>query len=178
MPDALNSGVFPAAGDPSLYASTAPLAAGAQFSSPWLDVSGSGDAPYFEIRVASDMSGTLLVYQSEAESLANDVIGGTVVPASPIAGQPTAPRAALGIVNKRYLKFVYTNGSAPQTVFNIQLTVAANPALVPNLGLLDTRRLLELILRELRAQSMILAAFKEPGPLTLNLPYGPAPFTL
>ncbi len=154
--------------DAALFQSTVPLAPGAVFASPWLDISGSGDPAYFNVQAFADQLGSLQVFEGELESAVFDAIGGCVI-SSLIS--PGCPVAATGVIFKRFVRFVFTNGPIAQTVFAVSLSVAAAAPITSAI------RIAELTLRELRSIALLIASLKEPGTATVNLPFGPPPST-
>lgn len=140
------------------------LVANAVLIGPWIDVSGSGDVQNYNVQVLADQVGTLVIYESETKTGLQSVIGGVTI-------VPNIPHAFSGVIGKRFVRFGYTNGAIGQGVFNLTLSIIGQPPLDPSN---NNARCLDLILRELRVQSLILAALKEPGPLNITMPFGPA----
>lgn len=147
-----------------LFTSTTALGASAVLTSPWLDRSGSGNVPTFIVSVLGDQDGSFLLYEAEDSSGADAVAlaGGTVL--------ANIATVASGTVSKRFVQVVYTNGATAQTSLALTMLGSLTPHLAPKSA---DSRVLDLILRELRTQTLFLQLLREPSPSTINLPFGP-----
>ncbi len=146
----------------TLFSSTVALAASGVLTSAWLDRAGSGNVPSFVVSVLADADGGFLVYEAEDMNGSDAVVvgGGSVL--ANIATVTT------GVFGRRFLQLVYTNSSTAQT--SLALTLLGT--LTPHVSRSADARVFDLILRELRSQSMLLQALREPTPSTINLPFG------
>lgn len=148
----------------TLYTSTTALAASQVVSTPWMDRAGAGDVPFVTVSVLADQAGSFLLYEAETKE-GDDarIIGGSAAIAN-LATVATANQT------RRFLQVVYTNGTTAQTSFALTVLGSATPHIAPTS---TDWRILDLILRELRVQSLLLQALREPTLATVNLPYGP-----
>jgi hypothetical protein len=147
----------------NIFTSADPLAANQVLNTQWLDRAGSGDTPFLVISALADQAGSFQLYESEARDTEFRMIGGCVI----------TPGTATVInvnIRTRFVKLVYTNGPTAQAAFAITILGSATPHLAP---LSRDWRALDLILRELRLQSLLLSELKAPYASTVNLPFGP-----
>ena len=126
--------------------------------SPWIPLAGFGDIPWVMVIVTADKGGSFQVFDSEALETQNQ-IGGSPVPAGNVPTGVAVP------VNRAQVQVKFTAGVIDSAC---SITLWA-----PNLVALSQLRILELILREMRANSLLLSTLKEPTPSTVNLPFGP-----
>jgi hypothetical protein len=158
----------------TVFTSSTPLAAGAQFTSAWFQA--DPNFPFVTITAGSDVAGSLVLYESDnnpqqlggGDGSANVIAGLSVIGGLSPASQPVvAPVTLQAPVRGLYWRVVYTNGPAVQTAFLLNLnssTVTTDTS---------TNRKLDLLLREMRAHSMLLMYLKEPtGSIGANIPFG------
>jgi hypothetical protein len=168
---------------------TVPLAAGQQFTSAWFAT--DPNFPYVEIQAASDVYGQLQLYESDIlpgsttvapppynpqvqaanpnDGSAN-IVGGITVVGGQTGGVltqpiPTGAVGLQGLIRAQFWRIVYTNGAVNQTVFSLTLASSSYPINVSN------ARILDLILRELRAQSVLLTNLIGDDGLEVDLPF-------
>lgn len=154
----------------TLQQTTTPLVANGVYASPWMDRAGSGDIPYITVSVLSDQAGSFLIYESETRSVN---FTGAVDDFAVVAGGTCLANIATVVscnVNRRNVMVIYTNGATAQTSLTLTVLGSAVPHIAP---VSPDWRALDLILRELRAHSLLLENLKSPSPTTVNIPYGP-----
>ncbi len=150
-----------------LFTTSTPLGAGGVVASGWLDfTAGAGDIPYIVVRSLADQAGSLAVIESET---ASSTEYGPVI--SPVT-LANVPHFYAFTQSRKYLKITYTNGSVAQTSFSLTISGSVEPNLLTET--IRRARIDELILRELRIQSLLLLQLKEPtGTSAPNVPFGP-----
>ena len=149
---------------------TNPLPAAGQWVSAWQQTDPA--FPFVMLTANSDVAGSLAVFEADQNDLQ-----GQPVTAHQIAGLTVGASAvalALGVtgamlqfqVHAAFYRVVYTNGPVAQAAFAINFWSSTIPV--------DSSqaRKLDLILRELRVQTHLLLALKEPSGLPANLPAG------
>jgi hypothetical protein len=143
---------------------TAPLGAGAIYNSgPAVTPL---DFPYLAIVVSADQAGTLLVFDAGSDGSIEPLVTMPVIANAAPAFQWVVLRGA------ELYRVEYLNGATAQTAFALSigtLTAGIPPS--------SDQRVQRLILRELRAISMLLAALKEPTSSTPNIPFGATQIT-
>jgi hypothetical protein len=138
-----------------------PLAAGQQLTSSWLPV--DPQFPYATVQAASDQAGSLQIYESDQVDGSATPLGGMNVPATLVAGVIGAPNSVTVRLRALYWRVVYTNGATAQTLFSYNLfssMIPADPG--ASAATAHANRTLDLILRELKAQSLLLMWLKDP----------------
>jgi hypothetical protein len=148
------------------------LAANAVFSSGWL--SNDPDCPNIAITVQSDQPGTLILFErtgdaSVIQTLKVPISGGSG--ANVEGGKQLVPATFLmpALRNESFL-IQYINGNAATSQFSITYSSNGGGA-----GHIEDLRLLWMIVKELRAISVLIASLKEPVTAQVNIPYGPDP---
>lgn len=138
--------------------STTPLAANQAYFGRWLDIGGNGDLPMLGVSIASDQSGMIQVNESDNPTDANQITiaGGNVVTGG-LQCECAHP------IRKRFAQVVYTNGAVAQTSFTLDSRLYS-----PAQAYSDSR-LLDLILRESRIQTLLLMQLREPYGSTVNI---------
>jgi hypothetical protein len=119
------------------------------------------DYPYLDLLVSSDQAGVLSVFESNSDGAVQ------VLAVMPVAAN--APPAHLHIVLRggEFYRVSYQNGAVAQTAFSLAITTLTGGA-TPT----TDQRVQRLILRELRAISMLLISLKEPTSQAPNIPLG------
>lgn len=117
------------------------------------------DYPFLAVTVTADQSGTLYVYEQ-------NMGGGTQIltAKAPLAAGATVFLSLF--IQEQYYQIQFVNGSTAQSTFS--LTYNTNQATQE----LSQIALLRRILRELQAQSLLLASFKESSVSQVNVDYG------
>ena len=134
-----------------------PLAANSIFTSGAQNV--DVENPYVSVTVSSDQAGLLEIYEAGE---------GPQAPVKSIS-YPLAAGASLTVqihTKQRRWWLTYTNGATPQTRFScLYFSQRSGEKLTEE-------NLLWLILKELRAHSMLLQALREPSAVGVNVPFG------
>ncbi len=152
---------------------TNPLPAGGVWVSPWQQT--DPNYPFVIIEATSDQPGQAVIFEADQNDAPSAPISAhqvaalnvPAVPVPAIAGTLNPTNAVLAVqIRAAFYRIVYTNGSVQQVLFNFGLWSSTIP--VPP----TSQRQLDLILRELRAQTHLLLQLKEPGSLPPNLPMG------
>jgi len=144
---------------PTLTTNNALLAAGGVFNTGGQNT--DPEYPYVTVLVSSDQNGSLSIYERgdgqelEEQTILNAAVAGGAVPA--LFNFP---------LRQQHWRIAYTNGATAQGAFSI--TYANNPLAAD----LSQANLLWLILKELRAHSMLLDALRGPSSVQVNVPYG------
>ena len=142
------------------FVSTTPLAASGVAASPWYDVSatGGGDLPAVLVAVSTDQAGTVQIFEAENPGTPSmpTLIGGGAVSAS-------LPFSTVAQVRKRFVQVIYTNGATAQTTLNLTAFEFSNAAAM------SEARWRDLMLRELRIQTLLLLGVKEPTSTNVNV---------
>jgi hypothetical protein len=135
-----------------------PLAANQSYFGRWIDLSGNGDLPLLGVTAQADQAGMIQVNESDnpTDSGQITISGGSAVKAGMKCD-------CFYPIRKRFAQVVFSNGCVAQTSFVLDVREYS-----PAQGYSDSR-LLDLILREQRIQTLILMQLREPYGSTLNI---------
>lgn len=120
------------------------------------------DFPYLTIQVSSDVAGQLEITEWE-QTLGSDSTTNTIAIIPVRAGAPLAQFTVQ--LRQAFWQIRYTNGATAQTQFTLNYGTSVQ-------SVESDQRIQVLILRELRAISMLLTNLKEPTGTQVNIPLG------
>jgi hypothetical protein len=144
-----------------LYLKTTPLAASEILTTEWFSMDGEGDIPYLTIQINTDQLGTLTVQETESPFTNESVHTLTGLDVRKDMNCIVSVRPT-----RRFVRCKYENGSTAQTSF----TMTISSTLIAKL---PDRKLLELILRELKIMNVQLKVIRKGSSNEhLNLPIG------